>query len=81
MSLLFKETALEQEFLFALPGSKPLLDVLRRGVKLCSAAWMKKSGDPSEFVPYLRDILKHGGYKSPLSLLGDERRTRIRNAR
>jgi hypothetical protein len=76
-ALLFKETDLEQQVPFTLPGGASLISVLKEGVAHCSPAWKKKSGDKTEFVPLLRDILKHGGYKSPLSDLGDERRTRV----
>jgi hypothetical protein len=76
-NLLYKETGLERRTPFFLPGEETLLNLLKKGVALCSPAWVKKSGGTTEFVPFLRDILKHGGYKSPLSDLGDDRRSRI----
>lgn len=77
VSFLFKETALEQQVPYVLPGGNSLIDVLKRGVSSCSPAWVKKSGGKTDFVPLLKDILKHGGYKSALSDLGDDRRSRI----
>lgn len=74
---LYKETDLEQQISFTLPGGASLISVLKEAVGQCSPAWKKKSGDKTEFVPLLKDILKHGGYKSPLSDLGGERKSRI----
>ncbi|MFI5304656.1 MAG: DNA gyrase subunit A [Nitrospiria bacterium] len=83
--ILYRETDLEQRIYFSLSlpqlsstfENSSLISILQYGAIHCTPAWHKKSGDKTEFVPFLKDILKHGGYKSPLSELGDERKTRI----
>ena len=85
--LLFKETGLEKRVPFAcgapeggagwnLPG---LVAGLKFAAERCAPAWeFKGEKPPGATAPFLRDILKYGGWKSPLYELSDERRTRLR---
>lgn len=82
-TLLFKESDLEKEVGFCIP--KPLensdqgfINCVKWAVEKCSSAWEFKGGASSKTTtPFLRDILKYGGYKSPLYDLSDERRSRL----
>ena len=78
--LLFRETDLERTVLFRCSDdekAEALLEVLKKASLECPPAWERKDGQPTTFVPFIRDVLCHGGYKNPLSQLTDERRTRI----
>lgn len=83
--ILFKETDLEKRSPFRLsmgdrsgwPEEASLIDVLKAAVARCSPAWQKKDGGEIDHVPLLKDILELGGYKSPLSDLVDDRRSRL----
>ena len=82
-NILFKETDLEKEteFFIPTPSEKPgsgFIHSIRWAVEKCSSAWEFKGGASSKkTTPFLRDILKYGGYKSPLYDLSDDRRTRL----
>jgi len=83
--ILYRETDLERSVHFrcafidesgwSVEG--PLLSVLKKAVAECSLAWERKDGQQTDFIPFIRDIMRHGGYKNPLSKLTDERRTAI----
>ncbi len=79
-ALLFKETDLEVSVSCALGGrGEGLIPTLKRCLAECSSAWERKDGGEMEHTPFLKEILNRGGYKSPLSEIVDERRSRIRN--
>ena len=83
--ILFKETDLEKRVPFRLsigdwsgwPQEGGLIAILKAAVGRCGPAWGRKDGGPTDHVPFLRDILELGGYKSPLSDLTDDRRSRL----
>ena len=86
--ILFRETDLERQVSFqcafadgsgSARDGDPLISVLKQAVSRCSLSWERKDDEPIEHVPFLRDILEHGGYKSPLTNLIDARKTRILN--
>ncbi len=84
-AILYRETDLERVIRFrcafkdndgwTLEGA--LIPVLKEAVRQCSSGWEQKSGDPIDFIPFFRDMMRHGGYKNPLSKLSDERKTAI----
>jgi len=77
-ALLYRETDLERRVAFRCSKSGDnLLETLRRATRECPPAWQRKDGQKTDYMPSLRDVLKHGGYKNPLSKLSDERRSRI----
>jgi hypothetical protein len=85
--ILFRETDLERQVSFKCVfadasgwhNDDSLIAVLKKAVSRCSLSWERKDDEPIDHVPFLRDILDHGGYKSPLTDLIDARRTRILN--
>lgn len=83
--ILFRETDLERKVAFRYsagdesgwPDRGALISSLKRAAVRCSPAWERKDGEPTDYIPLLRQILQHGGYKSPLADLTDSRRSRI----
>lgn len=78
--LLFRETDLERTVIFRCADGatrRGLLETLKKASRACPPAWERKDGRSTDFIPFIRDVLRHGGYKNPLSKLCDERRTRI----
>jgi len=88
--ILFKETALSrsERFQCSAPdssesgdegeGPASLIETLKWAVAQCGPAWERKDGEPLDHHPYLKEILEHGGYKSPLKHLTDRRRSFLR---
>jgi len=77
-TLLYRETDLEKKRLFCCsPSGGSLIKVLKRTARECPPAWVRKDGRSTDYMPFLRDALKHGGYINPLTKLIDTRRTRI----
>ena len=83
--ILYRETDLERRGVFRLsvsdgsgrPGEGTLISILKGAVLCLSPAWERKDGAPTDSVPFLKEILEVGGYKSPLSDLTDDRRSRL----
>lgn len=84
---LFRQTDLERKISFQCSfsdsygwsGGGSLVSVLKKAAAHCSPAWERKDDEPIEHLPLLREILEFGGYKSPLTDLTDERRSKILN--
>jgi hypothetical protein len=85
--ILFRETDLERQVSFQCAFSDSsgwrdddsLISVLKKAVSRCTLSWERKDDEPIDYIPLLRDILEHGGYKSPLTDLIDARKSRILN--
>ena len=85
--ILFRETDLEQKVPFQCAFSDQagwrdgdsLATALKKAVAACSPAWERKDDEPIEHIPFLKEILEYGGYKSPLHDFTDPRKTRILN--
>ncbi|MFQ5597514.1 MAG: DNA gyrase subunit A [Nitrospiria bacterium] len=83
--ILYRETSLERTPRFRCGygdpsnggGEGPLVAVLKAAVSQCSAAWVRRDGKALREIPLLRDIIRFGLYKNPLSTLTDARRTCI----
>lgn len=84
-AILFRETDLERTVpfrcgfkdLFSWSETGSFLSILKEAAIQCPTAWKRKDGQVSEVLPAFSDILKHGGYKNPLSKLIDGRRSRV----
>lgn len=84
-TILYQETDLERSVYFRCGFQDdhgwtvegPLIAVLKEAVAQCPSGWKQKNGNAIAFVPFFREIMRHGGYKNPLSKLSDERKTAV----